>query len=239
MTIFNIGRFFVKSAGMRIVAHRGARAEEPENTLRAIKRAAECGADLVEIDLRQSKDHELVVIHDATLERTTSGSGLVAAQTLQQLQGLDAGKGEHIPRLSEVLSFVDHLGIGLVLELKEPGIEEAVVHEVVSGGMAQSVIIASFFHPALLTVKAHAPRVKTGIILSSLPVYPVHVALDARAEIIFQRYPRLTRDYVDAAAKHGIEIYAWVINTREDFERAEALGVAGIATDNPCLFTAR
>ena len=224
---------------MRIVAHRGARAEEPENTLRAIKRAAECGADLVEVDLRQSKDHELVVMHDATLERTTTGSGLVAAQTLQQLQKLDAGRGERIPRFSEVLSLVERLGIGLVIELKEQGIEQAVVHEIVSKGMDQSVMIASFFHPALLTVKAYAPGLKTGIILSALPVYPVQVALDARAEIIFQRYPRLTRDYVEAAATRGIEIYAWVINTREDFERAEALGVAGIATDNPCLFSVR
>ena len=224
---------------MRIVAHRGARAEEPENTLRAIKRAAECGADLVEVDLRQSKDHELVAIHDATVERTTNGSGLVAAQTLQQLQRLDAGRGEHIPRLAEVLSLVDRLRIGLVIELKEPGFEVDVVQAVVSGRMDQSVIIASFFHPALLTVRAAAPRVKTGIILSSLPVYPVQVALDARADIIFQRYPRLTRDYVDAAAKRGIEIYAWVINTREDFEHVKALGVAGIATDNPCLFTAQ
>ncbi|MBN1455796.1 MAG: glycerophosphodiester phosphodiesterase [Methanomicrobia archaeon] len=222
---------------MRIIAHRGARIEEPENTLRAIRRAAECGADLVEIDLRQSKDHELVVIHDATLERTTNGAGLVAAHTLQQLQGLDAGKGEHMPRLAEVLSLVARLRIGLVIELKEPGIEEAVAHDVVSGVMAQSVIIASFFHPALLTVRTYAPLVKTGIILSALPVYPVQVALDARADIIFQRYPRLTRDYVEAAAKQGIEIYAWVINTREDFERAAALGVTGIATDNPCLFT--
>ena len=147
--------------------------------------------------------------------------------------------GERIPQLSEVLSFVRHRGIGLVIELKEQGIEEAVVREVVSGGMAQSVIIASFFHSSLLTVKAHAPRVKTGIILSALPVYPVQVALDAGAEIIFQRYPRLTRDYVAAAAKQGIEIYAWIINTREDFEHAAALGVAGIATDKPCLFTTR
>lgn len=224
---------------MRIVAHRGARTEEPENTLRAVQRAAECGADLVEIDLRQSNDHELVVIHDASLERTTNGSGLVAAQTLQQLRRLDAGKGEQIPRLADVLSLVNSLGIGVILELKEPGIEEAVVHEVLSTGMDQSVIIASFFHPSLLTVKACAPHLKTGIILSSLPVYPVRVAQDARAEIIFQRYPRLTREYVQAAAEHGIEIYAWVINTRADRERAEALGVTGIATDNPCLFISR
>ncbi|MGC9443995.1 MAG: glycerophosphodiester phosphodiesterase [Candidatus Methanospirareceae archaeon] len=224
---------------MIIVAHRGARAEEPENTLRALKRAAECGADLVEIDVRQSKDHELVVIHDATLERTTNGSGPVAAQTLQQLQRLYAGKGEHIPRLSEVLSFARHRNIRLVIELKEQDIEKAVVHEVVSEGMVQSVIIASFFHSSILAVNVHEPHVKTGIILSSLPVYPVQVALDARAAIIFQRYPRLTRDYVDAATKQGIEIYAWIINTREDFEHALELGVAGIATDKPCLFTAR
>jgi glycerophosphoryl diester phosphodiesterase len=224
---------------LRVIAHRGARAEEPENTLKAVKRAAECGADAVEVDVRFSSDQEPVVIHDETLDRTTNGSGAVSEQTLEQLQALDAGNGEQIPTLSEVLSLVKALGRELVIELKEPGTEERVVREIVRAGMARNVVIASFFHSSLLRMKELAPSLKTGVILSSLPVFPVTVARDAQADAIFQRYPRLDRGYVEDALRNGLAIYVWLINTMEDFERVRGLGVNGIVTDNPCLFTSR
>jgi glycerophosphoryl diester phosphodiesterase len=224
---------------LRVIAHRGARAEEPENTLKAVKRAAECGADAVEVDVRFSSDQEPVVIHDETLDRTTNGSGAVSEQTLEQLQALDAGNGEQIPTLSEVLSLVKALGRELVIELKEPGTEDRVVREIVRAGMARNVVIASFFHSSLLRMKELAPSLKTGVILSSLPVFPVTVARDAQADAIFQRYPRLDRGYVEDARRNGLAIYVWLINTMEDFERVRGLGVNGIVTDNPCLFTSR
>jgi glycerophosphoryl diester phosphodiesterase len=224
---------------LRVIAHRGARAEEPENTLKAVKRAAECGADAVEVDIRFSSDQEPVVIHDETLDRTTNGSGAVSEQTLEQLQALDAGNGEQIPTLSEVLSLVKALGRELVIELKEPGTEERVVREIVRARMDRNVVIASFFHSSLLRMKELAPSLKTGVILSSLPVFPVTVARDAQADAIFQRYPRLERGYVEDARRNGLAIYVWLINTMEDFERVRGLGVNGIVTDNPCLFTSR
>jgi glycerophosphoryl diester phosphodiesterase len=84
-----------------------------------------------------------------------------------------------------------------------------------------------------------APNLKTGVILSSLPVFPVTLALDAKAAVIFQRYPRLTCEYSEEARRNGLEIYVWIINTVEDFERVRRLGVNGIVTDNPCLFKSR
>jgi glycerophosphoryl diester phosphodiesterase len=221
---------------MRLIAHRGARFDEPENTLRAVKRAFECGADAVEIDVRLSSDDELVVIHDDTLERTTNGSGKVSKKTLKQLRTLDAGKGETIPTLSEVLSLVKKLEIAVVIEMKEPGVEAKVAREIVKAEMERNVIISSFFHFSLLTVKELAPNLKTGVILSSLPVFPVTLARDAKADIIFQRYPRLKKEYVEEASRNKIEIYTWTINTVEDLEKSRELGVKGIVTDNPCLF---
>ncbi|MBN1763299.1 MAG: glycerophosphodiester phosphodiesterase [Methanomicrobia archaeon] len=88
-------------------------------------------------------------------------------------------------------------------------------------------------------MKELAPSLKTWVILSSLPVFPVTVARDAKADAIFQRYPRLERGYVADARRHGLEIYVWTINTVEDCERVRGLGVNGIVTDNPCLFTSR
>jgi len=229
--------FLIKKKGlMRIIAHRGARIEEPENTLRAIKRAFECSADAVEIDVRLSKDHEIVVIHDDTLERTTNGSGKVDEKTLNQLRSLDAGKGEKIPMLSEVLLLAKERGIKVVIELKEVDMEELAVQEIVEAEMEKSVIISSFFHHSLLKIKELAPTIKTGVILSSLPVFPVKLALDAKADIIFQRYPRIDREYIEEASRNGIAIYLWTINTIEDFERVRELGVLGVVTDNPCLF---
>lgn len=221
---------------MRIIAHRGARYEEPENTLRAIKRAFECGADAVEIDVRLSKDHEIVVIHDNTLERTTNGSGKVGEKTLNDLRSFDAGKGERIPVLSEVLLLAKTLGIEVVIELKEVGMEKPVVQEIAEAEMEQSVTISSFFLHSLLKIKELVPAIKTGIILSSLPLFPVKLALDARADIIFQKYPRLDREYIEEASRNEIAIYPWTINTLEDFEKVRELGVPGIVTDNPCLF---
>ena len=221
---------------MRVIAHRGARFDEPENTLRAVKRAFECDTDAVEIDVRLSSDRELVVIHDDTLERTTNGSGKVRDKTLNQLRALDAGNGEMIPTLSEVLSLVKQLGIALVIELKERDTEAQAVHELGEAGLERNVIISSFFHSSLLTIKELAPNLKTGVILSSLPIFPVTVARDAEADVIFQHYPRLNKAYVEEALRNEIEIYTWTINTTEDFAEARALGVSGIVTDNPCLF---
>ena len=104
------------------IAHRGASAYEPENTLRSFRRALDMGADLIEFDIRMSSDGHLIVIHDKKVDRTTDGTGLVREMTLGQLKKLDAGKGEKIPTLEEVIDF----GKGktrFVIELKEGGVE--------------------------------------------------------------------------------------------------------------------
>ncbi len=92
---------------MIIMGHRGAAAIEPENTLLSIERAIDLGIDAVEIDVHLSKDKELVVIHDATLDRTTNGRGPVSGFTVQEIKLLDAGKGESIPTLQEVVNLID------------------------------------------------------------------------------------------------------------------------------------
>src|SRR4030065_2440741 len=89
------------------IGHRGARAYEPENTLRSFKKALEIGVDAVELDVRKTKDNQLVVIHDADVKRTTDGEGLVCELTLAQIKGFSAGEGEKIPTLQEALDFLD------------------------------------------------------------------------------------------------------------------------------------
>ncbi len=111
---------------MHIMGHRGAPADEPENTLRSIRRALAMGVDAVEIDVQLTKDGELAVIHDGTVDRTTNGQGAVKDFTLAELKGLDAGKGEAIPSLAEMAAAVAGKA-HLVIELKEPGTAPALL----------------------------------------------------------------------------------------------------------------
>ncbi|RLG46262.1 MAG: glycerophosphodiester phosphodiesterase, partial [Thermoproteota archaeon] len=106
-----------------VVGHRGASAYEPENTVRSIRRAFEMGADAVEVDARVSKDGHVVIIHDETVDRTTNGTGLVSELSLEEIRALDAGKGEKIPTLQEVLEEIRGKGC-LFLEIK---VDEAAV----------------------------------------------------------------------------------------------------------------
>ncbi|MCW3137769.1 MAG: glycerophosphodiester phosphodiesterase family protein [Methanophagales archaeon] len=220
---------------MKIIAHRGARASEPENTVRAMNKAFECGADAVEVDLRFTCDHKLVVIHDDTLERTTNGTGKVSDMTLEQLRALDAGKGERIPELSEALSVAKRYLRPLIIELKEEGMEWQVLEEVTEVGLGDKVIISSFIHTSLRNLKEKAPEIKTGVIIASVPVNPVRLVQDAKADIIFAKYSRITREFIDACVGYeGIEVYLWTVNTIDDLNNAISYGVDGVVTDNPC-----
>ena len=107
---------------MMIMGHRGAPNLEPENTLLSISRAFEIGVDAVEIDVHLTKDNEIVVIHDATVDRTTNGTGPVCGYTLEVIKKLDAGKGQPIPTLQEVIDFSEGK-LKLVIEFKEEGYE--------------------------------------------------------------------------------------------------------------------
>ena len=220
---------------MKIIAHRGARASEPENTVRAMNKAFECGADAVEVDLRFTCDHKLVVIHDDTLERTTNGTGKVSDMTIEQLRALDAGKGERIPELSEALSVAKRYSRPLVIELKEEGMEWQVLEEVTEVGLGDKVIISSFIHTSLRNLKEKAPEIKTGVIIASVPVNPVRLVQDAKADVIFAKYSRITREFIDDCVGYeGIEVYLWTVNTIDDLNNAISYGVDGVVTDNPC-----
>jgi len=136
--------------GVIIVAHRGAMSDRPENTMVAFEHALELGADIVEIDLRTSRDGHLFVLHDRTLDRTTDGEGVATERTLAELQQLDAGSwfdpaysGLTIPSVREVLNWANEVGAVLLLDLKERGREfaENVSHEVRAAGMEENVVV--------------------------------------------------------------------------------------------------
>jgi glycerophosphoryl diester phosphodiesterase len=205
-----------------VIGHRGAASLAPENTLQGIETAKECKADLVEVDVRLSKDGALVLMHDDTVDRTTKGRGKVEDLSLEDL------KTQGVPTLKEAVSLAKELGLGLVVEMKEEGIEALVADEL----KGRNAIVSSFYHQSLREIK-DLSNLKTGIIISSLPVKPVELALWAGADAIFPKRtnPRLFKD----AHRHGLSIYPWTINDREEAAWLLRLGADGLVTDNPCL----
>jgi glycerophosphoryl diester phosphodiesterase len=210
-----------------VIGHRGARALAPENTLEGIRTAARCKADMVEVDVRLTRDGILVLMHDETVDRTTNGRGKIEDLSVEEIKTLDAN-GQKVPLLEEALILTRELGMGIIVEMKEEGIEELVA-EALKGSNA---IVSSFYHSSLREIK-ELSDIRTGVIISSLPVRPVELALWANADAIFPKRtnPRLFKD----AHRHGIEIFPWTINTVEEAIWLLRLGADGLVTDNPCL----
>ncbi|HOO54921.1 MAG TPA: glycerophosphodiester phosphodiesterase family protein [Methanothrix sp.] len=210
-----------------VIGHRGARSLAPENTLESIRAAKKCGVDFVEMDVRLSKDGRLVVIHDETVDRTTDGTGRVEEMTLEEIRRLDAGRGERVPTLAEAAALSLELDLGIVVEMKEEGLEELVVQEL----EGRRAIVTSFHHASVREIKELAD-IKTGIIISSLPINPVDLALWARADTIF---PRITNpNLFKKAHRERIEVYPWTINDPDQVRWLRRLGADGIVTDDPC-----
>lgn len=136
-----------------LIAHRGTSAEYPENTLQAFDQAIAAGAGWLEFDVQMSRDGELVVIHDTTVDRTTNGTGSVADLTFAQLRSLDAGNGQVIPTFAEVLIVALRGGVGVMPELKSPGlypgISQKLVDVALEMGFRDQMIIQSFSGEAL------------------------------------------------------------------------------------------
>jgi len=215
-----------------IVAHRGASAYEPENTLRSVKRALEMGVDMVEVDVHASRDGHIVVIHDAKLDRTTSGKGYVKDLTLKELRNLDAGLGEKIPTLEEVLELIKGKA-QLVIEIKVLGTEEKVLRIVKEGGLENGVLITSFYHPTVKRVKELDPKIKTGIIISSRPVKPAQLVLNAKSDVLFPRYVYVDQEMVREVHKQKLAIYPWTIDDPDEMRPLIKMGVDGIVTNKP------
>ncbi|RLG50964.1 MAG: glycerophosphodiester phosphodiesterase [Thermoproteota archaeon] len=211
------------------VAHRGASAYEPENTLRAIRRALELGANAVEVDVRVTKDRRLAVIHDETLDRTTSGSGKVREYTLAELKELDAGMGERIPSLEEALE--EARGCLLVVELKDPD----AVGELASSLSGRRGVIAVSFHHNAIRELSRLLDIELGVIFSCRPVHPAKLAQDAGATLLLPKHTYVDRELVREAHREGLRVVAWTVDSPTRMRELMEMGVDGIASNKPDL----
>ena len=214
---------------MRIIAHRGASFLEPENTIKAIEKAVKTGADFVEVDVRMSKDNKLVIMHDPDINRTTDGQGLVKDYTVQELKNFDAGAGETIPTLDEIIACVKDR-IGLVIEIKEPRTEGKILKKIDENNL-ENVILTSFYHKSIKNARKMNPSVDAGIIFTGQPVDVKQMASNACANVIFPSYRYMNEDMVKQAKNNGTSIYPWTIDDPEIFKKFVKMGVDGIVTN--------
>jgi glycerophosphoryl diester phosphodiesterase len=216
---------------MMIMGHRGAAALEPENTLLSIDRAIEIGVDAVEIDVRLSKDKTPLVIHDATLDRTTNGTGPVSSYELNEINELDAGKGETIPTLQEVFDLIDSR-VTIVIELKESDTERPVVELIEKNRLEEKVYVISFWHELVKAAKKMNGSIKTGILMVGCPVDSC-VATHASADALVMRYSFVNRKFVELAHKEGLRVFIWNIDDALLLPPYVEMGVDGIGSNDP------
>jgi len=221
---------------MLIFAHRGASADAPENTLLAIKKALAIGVDGIEVDVHAHGD-ELVVIHDRWLRRTTDGSGQLRDYSFAQLRRLNAGQGQKIPTLREVIDTIDGQCL-LNIELK--GIDDVQpVLRLVELATAQlnfqphQFLLSSFNYHLLAEIKQRRPAIATGALTASCPLdyaafarhlqaYSVHIALDV-----------VNADFVADAKRQGLQVYVYTVDQEQDMHTLAQWGVDGVFTNDP------
>lgn len=225
---------------IRVTGHRGARDLAPENTLRGFALALSLGCHAVELDVQLTRDGRLAVIHDATLDRTTSGEGLVSEHTLDQLQGLDAGGGERIPSLEEILVLLRPSHLSIQIELKGAGTEHLAPGVVQRMDMTKRVRFTSFFHLRLLAARELAPDVRTGVLVGSNPVDPVHLLRSAGANSIHVMHTRIDHRIVQLVHENGDTFVAMgrIVDV-DTVDRLVGLGVDEIGSDRPDLVIER
>jgi len=236
-------RSFLKADRVLGVAHRGASLDAPENTLAAFRRALEHGIAAIECDVRRTRDGHLVVIHDPTVDRTTDGRGPVGAYSLDALRRLDAGRwfgsefsGERIPLLEEVLLLARGRAVVQVEIKNDPvpyeGIEAQLLEAIARSRMEADVLVISFDHPSVRTLRALSPRIATGILYAARLVDPEGAAHAAGADALCVHWGYLDRGVVRRAHDAGLGVFVWTVDDADVFTRCVELAVDGIASND-------
>lgn len=241
------------------MAHRGGAGLWPENTLLAFERARDLGVDVIETDVHSTADGVLVVLHDATLERTTDGAGRVGALTLAQLKKLDAGfrwsedggktfpwrgRGLTVPTLDEVFARLPDMRFNIEPKQESPSVVKPLCRAIREKGMADKVTIGAFRQGVLDEFRKECPEVKTSAGPGEVAEFlrasrdsggPTgefkFMALQVPESVMGVRL--LTRSFVESAHARALQVHAWTVNDADDMRRLLDIGVDGIMTDYP------
>lgn len=236
--------------GFVVIAHRGASAYHPENTMAAFRAAYEMEAEMIELDITLSKDGIPVVIHDETLDRTTDGTGNVSDYTLEELKALDAGswfdeehRGEPIPTLEEVLQFAQGK-IALNIEIKSEavtdqrsgGIEEKAWELVKKYGMEDYVLFSSFNYRAIRHLKDSNVDISAALLYEKSQTEgksPSQLVVDYEADAFNCSYRQFSRKWAKEAESEGFSVFVYTVNSERRMRKMIERGASGIFSDKP------
>src|SRR3984893_8626775 len=223
---------------MLVIAHRGASGNAPENTLAAFKQAVAQGAAFIETDLQLSRDARFVAIHDATVDRTTSGRGAVHDLTLAELRRLDAGSwfgsefaGERIPTLEEIFEFSKKNDVVFYLEIKPGGSwggEHAMVGALRESGEIPRTVVISFDAAIVLSLRKIEPTLMTGLLYDGQIENPIDKAVEIGARQLVVRGDLVTPAMIAQIHKKDLQVVCWTVNQPAHMRMLMAAGVDGI-----------
>ena len=233
-----------------VQAHRGASALAPENTIAAFRMAAEQGAKWVELDVALSMDGKLIVIHDDSVERTSSGAGSLGALTAEQIAAFDAGSwfdprfaGERIPTLAQTIAALGELGLSANVEIKQhkhhrslDQLVEAVQADIAGRDPNVSIMISSFDPQALAAMHKLEPELEMAMLWGAPPADWSEQLAAIPATTIHMHYKSLSIGLLEETTKRGIKVRAWTCNDPLQLVSFWDAGLAGVITDNPKLF---
>lgn len=228
-----------------IIAHRGASAYAPENTLSSIRKAVQMGTDGIELDVRLSKDGNVVVIHDRSVNRTSNGNGRVEDLTLEQLKNLDFGswfssefKNERIATLEEVFSYLKDWNGLINVEIKSEwlqftAIEKKVAELILKFDRQDNTIVSSFSALSLIKFKLIKSRIQTGILYHTSDKLPLIRAKLLNVDAIHPWYENVTKEVRKNASKNNIKINTYTVDNPAEIRKLASMGMDGIITNVP------
>jgi glycerophosphoryl diester phosphodiesterase len=219
-----------------IVGHRGAPRQAPENTLISFRRAIDIGVDWIEFDLRRAKDGVLVVIHDEKLDRTTNGNGNVRDMAFEELQGLDAGDGQKIPSLRQVIGLARDK-VKMDMEIKERGIEKDVVDAIRANGITEQCMVSSFIYDSIKKVKELDADIMTAAIMDKMPE-DVEKCLNVLFDDVNTRTIMISKKiaiepFIGEARRFGFNIGIWNADTLDEIEKFVSMDPTYLCSNYP------
>lgn len=243
VTVLALSSIMVK-AQTKIIAHRGFSGITPENTLISFQKAIECGADYFELDIHKTKDDSIVVIHDESIDRTSSNDmkGEIAEMTYSELNAVRVGfskefgdkyKNEKIPTLREALELAKGK-IKVCIEIKVYDVEKEVLNIVNDLGVNDEVIIFSFYYPVLAKFRELDKNIPILFLVNNADIMILDSARAIGSNAIGSgNGTAVTREFLDIAHNNGMEVWIWTVNDEDEMQKFIDIGIDGLITNFP------
>ena len=238
------------NADCKVISHRGHSHIAPENTLASVAASIAVGADACEFDVRCTADGEVVLMHDATVDRTTSGSGAISEMTLTEAQSLDAGAwkgaeyiGQPVPSLADVFELMAPSGQHAVVEIKDPAAAEGVVEVTRKYSMSNRITALSDDPETLCRIESIDPTIRRALLCTAFPNdiknagsqtdWLINRAHKPSANVVDIDYRFTSPQMISSLHRAGIEVWVWTVNAGEIMNCLLEWGIDGIASDQP------